>query len=81
MAMAFAELKEQVRALSEEDKHLLLAELIAELDGDSRGQLDPAIEAAWIAEAERRRQEIIEGKVKGIAAAQVFADVRANLKR
>ena len=81
MAIAFAELKEQVRALSEEDKHLLLAELIAELDGGSGEQVDPSIEAAWIAEAERRRQEIIEGKVKGIPAAQVFADARANLKR
>ena len=81
MAMAFAELKEEVRALSEQDKHLLLAELIAELDGGPGEQVDPSIEAAWIAEAERRRREIIEGKVKGIPAAQVFADVRANLKR
>ena len=38
---------------------------------------DPAIEGAWIAEAKRRHQELLDGRVKGIPGEQVFANVRA----
>jgi hypothetical protein len=41
--------------------------------------IDPDIEAAWIREAERRWQEIREGKVVCIPAEEVFRRIRATL--
>jgi hypothetical protein len=46
--------------------------LLGELDGPP----EPDIERAWIAEAKRRHQELLEGRVKDIPAEQVFARVR-----
>ena len=77
MATALAEIEEKVRALSQSDKAVLIRVLIGELDGPP----DPNIEKAWIAEAKRRHQELLEGRVKGIPAEQVFANVRALLAR
>lgn len=77
MATALAEIEEKVRALSHSDKAALIRLLIGELDGPP----DPDIEKAWIAEANRRHQELLEGRVKGIPGEQVFADVRALLAR
>ena len=42
---------------------------------------DPEILAAWIAEAERRADELETGKVKGIPAEVVFKRLRASLRR
>ena len=41
-----------------------------------KGPTDPDIEDAWIAEAKRRHQELLDGRVKGIPGEQVFANVR-----
>ena len=77
MATALAEIEEKIRALSHSDKAALIRLLIGELDGPP----DRDIEKAWIAEAKRRHQELIEGRVKGIPGEQVFANVRALLAR
>jgi putative addiction module component (TIGR02574 family) len=77
MATALAEIEEKVRALSQSDKAALIRVLIGELDGPS----DSDVENAWIAEAKRRHQELIEGRVKGVPGDQVFANVRALLAR
>ena len=77
MATALAEIEEKVRALSQSDKAALIRVLIGELDGPS----DSDVENAWIAEAKRRHQELIEGYVKGVPGDQVFANVRALLAR
>jgi putative addiction module component (TIGR02574 family) len=77
MATALAELEEKVRALSQSDKAALIRLLIGELDGPP----EPDIERAWIAEAKRRHQELLEGRVKGIPVEQVFSNVRALLAR
>jgi putative addiction module component (TIGR02574 family) len=77
MATALAEIEEKVRALSQSDKAALIRVLIGELDGPS----DSDVESAWIAEAKRRHQELIEGRVKGVPSDQVFANVRALLAR
>ena len=45
------------------------------------GPPDADIEDAWIAEAKRRHQELLDGRVKGIPGEQVFANVRALLAR
>ena len=77
MATALAEIEEKVRALSHDDKAALIRVLIGELDGPS----DVDVENAWIAEARRRHQELIEGRVMGVPGDQVFANVRALLAR
>jgi hypothetical protein len=51
--------------------------LIGELDGPS----EPGVEEAWIAEAKRRHQELLDGRVKGVPGEQVFENVRALLAR
>ena len=77
MSNALAELEEKVRALSQTDKAALIRLLIGELEGPP----DPDIESAWIAEAKRRHQELLDGRVKGIPGERVFANVRALLAR
>ena len=77
MATALAELEEKVRALSRSDNAALIRVLIGELDGPP----EPGVEEAWIAEAKRRHQELLDGRVKGVPGEQVFENVRALLAR
>ena len=77
MATTLAEIEEKVRALSQSDKAALIRVLIGELDGPS----ESGVENAWIAEAKRRHQELLDGRVKGIPGDQVFSNVRALLAR
>ena len=77
MTTALTELEEKVRALSQSDKAALIRLLIGELDGPP----EPDIENAWIAEAKRRHQELLEGRVKGIPGDQVFSNIRTLLAR
>ena len=77
MATALAELEEKVRALSQSDKAALIRVLIGELDGPP----EPGVEEDWIAEAKRRHQELLDGRVKGVPGEQVFENVRALLAR
>ena len=51
--------------------------LIGELDGAP----EPDVEKAWIAEAKKRHQELLDGRAKGIPGKQVFARVGAILAR
>ena len=77
MATALAELEEKIRALNSSDKTALIRLLIGELDGPP----EPGVEKAWIAEAKRRHQELLEGRGKGIPGEQIFANVRALFAR
>jgi len=77
MSTALTELEDKVRALSQSDKTALIRLLVGELDGPP----DPDIEKAWIAEAKRRHQELLDGRVKGIPGDQVLSNVRALLAR
>jgi hypothetical protein len=77
MATDLAEIEEEVRALSQSDKAAPICMLISELDGP----FESDVENAWIAEAKRRHQELLDGRVKGIPGDHVFANVRARLAR
>ncbi len=77
MATDLSEIEKKVRALNQSDKAALIRMLIGELDGTP----EPGIERAWIAEAKRRHQELLDGRVKGIPAEKVFSNVRALLAR
>ncbi len=77
MATALAELEEKVRTLSQSDKAALIRVLIGELDGLP----ESVVEQAWIAEAKRRHQELLDGRVKGVPGKRVFENIRALLAR
>lgn len=77
MSTTVAEIEAKIRSLSVEDKAELLQSLITELDGP----VDADAESAWLVEAQRRHREIVEGKVQPIPAEQVFANLRARLKK
>jgi len=77
MSNALSEIEEKVRALSPEDRLELIRKLIADLDGPP----DSDVDLAWAAEAKRRHQEILEGKVQTIPGERVFEHLRSRLKR
>jgi hypothetical protein len=77
MSTAVAEIEAKIRSLSLEDKTELIRALIAELDGPS----DPGVERAWLEEAQRRHQEVVDGKVQPVPGDRVFANLHARLKR
>jgi putative addiction module component (TIGR02574 family) len=77
MASAVDIIEEQIRALSTHDKETLLRVLLEELDGPP----DPQVEAAWLAEVQRRDEELDSGKAKSIPAEEVFARLRAQTKQ
>ena len=77
MATAIAEIEAKIRALSPEDNTQLIRTLIAELDGPA--ETDEG--RAWIEEAKRRHQELIDGSVQPVPAERVFANLRARLRR
>ena len=77
MSANVAEIEAKIRSLSREDKTDLLRALIEELDGPA----DVDVEQAWLAEAQRRHREVLEGKVKPVPGGRVFENLRARLKR
>jgi putative addiction module component (TIGR02574 family) len=77
MSTATAEIEAKIRELSLDEKADLIRSLIAELDGPA----DAGVEAAWLEEAQRRHQEVVDGKVRPVPGERVFANLRARLKR
>ncbi len=77
MARPLAQIQEDIQALSDAEKGALLRVLWEELDGAA----DPGVDAAWLAEAKRRDQEIEDGVVEMIPADEVFRSLEASLKK
>ncbi len=76
MAYSLAEIGAQALQLSSEDRARLVLQLLASLE--ESGESAEEIEKLWIAEAERRFQELRSGVVQGIPAGEVFAALRAK---
>lgn len=76
MSTKVAELEAKIRSLSREDKRDLLHTLIAELDGP----VNADVEQAWLAEAQRRHLEMLEGKVTPVPGERVFENLGDRLK-
>ena len=76
MAESLSEIEKRARRLSAEDRARLALSLIESLEPTEDGEL----EKAWIAEVQRRRDELDRGDVKPVSAKEVFADVRRSLK-
>ena len=77
MSRAVAELEAQIRSLNPDDKAGLIRALLAELDGP----VEADVEQAWIEEARRRHDEVVEGKVQSVPGERVFENLRARLNR
>jgi hypothetical protein len=77
MARAIAEIEQDVRALSEQDRLALLRSLIADLDGPA----DADVDNAWLDEAERRDRKLESGATASIPAEEVFREARTLLRR
>ena len=76
MAYSLAEIGDQALRLSPEDRARLARQLLARLE--ESGESAEEIEKLWIAEAERRFQELRSGVVQGIPAGEVFSALRAK---
>ena len=76
MAHSLAEVKNQALQLPSEDRARLAVDLLASLEESMESAEE--IEKLWIAEAERRFQELRGGGVQGIPAREVFTELRAK---
>ncbi len=76
MARTVQEIEADIRELAATDRDRLLRDLVAELDGTP----DQEIEAAWLAEAQKRYEELKSGTVKAVPADEVIRKARERLK-
>jgi len=74
MAHSLPEIEKDALRLSPEDRARLAVRLLSSLEGAAESPEE--IEKLWIAEAERRFQELRDGVVQGIPAQEVFAEFR-----
>jgi len=77
MDARFEEIVASALKLPERERVRLAQDLIASLDKD----VDPDAEALWLAEAERRLEELRSGKVRGVPADEAFARARNALRK
>ncbi len=77
MARSLQQIQEEIRGLSASEKEALVRVLLEDLDEPT----DPAIDAAWLAEAQRRSAQIDEGTVSCIPAEDVFRRIEASLRK
>ncbi len=66
----------ETQRLSKQERAFLADRLLSSLDGEEHND----VEAAWIAEAERRYKEYKEGRRSGSTAEDVFAEADRMLK-
>ncbi len=76
MAHSLPDIEKDALRLPAEDRARLAVRLLASLEATTESPEE--IEKLWIAEAERRFQEMRDGVVPGIPAREVFAELRAK---
>ena len=76
MADPVRRLESEALKLSRKARARLAERLISSLDDHA----DPDSERLWLAEAERRLDELLSGKVAGIPADEVFRKARSSLR-
>ena len=74
MPQSLPEIEKNALQLSAEDRARLAVRLLSSLEETTESPEE--IEKLWIAEAERRFQELRDGVVQGIPAQDVFAELR-----
>ena len=74
---SFEEILRAALLLSPSERAMLADHLLASLDAPNQKEIDEA----WAEEAERRMQEIRDGKVQTIDGEQVMQELRARRNR
>jgi putative addiction module component (TIGR02574 family) len=74
MAQSLPDIEKDALRLPPQDRARLAVRLLSSLEGTTESPEE--IEKLWIAEAERRFQELRDGVVQGIPAQEVFAELR-----
>lgn len=77
MARPLHQIQDEIRELSASEKEALVRVLSEDLDEPT----DPAIDAAWLAEAQRRSREIDEGTVSCLPADDIFRRIEESLRK
>ena len=77
MSAVLEKVEHEALSLSRQERAFLADRLLSSLDADALSEVD----AAWVAEAERRYQEYKEGKRQGVAARDVFAEADRMLRK
>jgi putative addiction module component (TIGR02574 family) len=70
--MTLEQITSEAMTLPSVERGLLAERLAASLDGD----VDREIEALWLAEAHRRRDELTSGTVQAISREEALSEVR-----
>ena len=76
MAHSLPEIEKDALRLPAEDRARLAVRLLSSLERTTESPEE--IEKLWIAEAERRFQELRDGVVQGVPAREVFAKLRTK---
>ena len=76
MGQSRSEIENQALQLSTEDRARLAVQLLASLE--ERSKSPEEIEKLWLAEAERRFQELQSGLVQGVPEGEVFSELRSK---
>ncbi|MBI3129341.1 MAG: addiction module protein [Candidatus Tectomicrobia bacterium] len=79
MAHSFPDIEKEAMGLPAGDRARLAVRLLDSLE--EAAESPEEIEKLWLAEAERRFQELREGVAQGIPAQEVFAELRAKRER
>lgn len=76
MTVDLDQITQEALSLPSDARAVLAERLMKSLDDAELTEIDQA----WIEEAEKRYQELKEGKVQGIPADEVFAQIREELR-
>lgn len=76
MAATIKQLEQALLKLSKQERAFLADRLLSSLDGEVLSEVD----AAWVAEAERRFQEYKSGKRQVLSAQDVFTEAERVMK-
>jgi putative addiction module component (TIGR02574 family) len=77
MATRLEDLLDSALELPPADRARIAAELIASLDGEAEAGVD----AAWVAEVDRRMRETARGEVQLVDREAVTSEIRETLRR
>jgi len=78
MAHSLVDIEDDALRMPPEDRARLAVHLLASLEESLESPQE--VEKVWLAEAERRFQELRDGVVQGIPARGVFAGLRTKLR-
>ncbi len=81
MTINHQDIDSELLSLPMEERARLIEVLISSLDESCETQDNEKIEAAWLAEADRRYQEYRQGKMGAKSASDALAEARAMFRR